>query len=309
MVDDMDRMVSQTEKNADLAQLMQNYVDKYALHHLEGCVDTAIPGVGFYRSSQGNPRQPFIYQSGIVILGQGQKRIHLGEIAVDYGPNDYLVVGVPMPLECEAVAKQNQPLLGLTIDIEHSLLLKQVAALEENGFQPSVDANNPCGLKSVQMNPPMLNSCKRLMNALIDGLEAELLGQSLLEEMAFRALTSAEGYVLFELAHHEGHYARIAKALSKVHRDYATSLTVNALAEEANMSISAFHQAFRGVTMESPLQYLKKVRLNKAKELIQIEGKRVNDAARLVGYTSPSQFSREYKRHFNHTPRGALLKV
>jgi AraC-like DNA-binding protein len=57
--------------------------------------------------------------------------------------------------------------------------------------------------------------------------------------------------------------------------------------------------------MESPLQYLKKVRLNKAKELIQVEGKRVNDAARLVGYTSPSQFSREYKRHFNETPRGA----
>ncbi|MDF4802162.1 helix-turn-helix transcriptional regulator, partial [Vibrio parahaemolyticus] len=52
-----------------------------------------------------------------------------------------------------------------------------------------------------------------------------------------------------------------------------------------------------------PLQYIKKVRLNKARDLIQLEGKRVNDAARLVGYSSPSQFSREYKRHFNETPR------
>lgn len=70
------------------------------------------------------------------------------------------------------------------------------------------------------------------------------------------------------------------------------------------MSVSAFHQAFRNVTLESPLQYIKKVRLNKARELIQLEGgRRVNDAARLVGYTSPSQFSREYKRHFNETPR------
>jgi AraC-like DNA-binding protein len=60
------------------------------------------------------------------------------------------------------------------------------------------------------------------------------------------------------------------------------------------------------VTLESPLQYLKKVRLNKAKELIQLEGRRVNDAAHLVGYTSTSQFSREFKRHFNMTPKGVI---
>ena len=294
----------------ELAELMQRYVDKYQLEQLEGCVETVIPGVWFYRSSQGNARQPLIYQSGIIILGQGYKQIHLGTTSVEYGPNDYLVVGVPMPLECEAIAKDNEPLLGLTIDIDHSLLLKQVAALEQYGFQPSTTPReNTCGLKSVKMNGSMLTSCQRLICALLNGLEAQLLGASLLEEMVFRALTSSEGHVLFELAHHEGHYARIAKALSRVHRDYAMPLTVHTLAEEASMSVSAFHQAFRGITLESPLQYIKKVRLNKAKELIQVEGKRVNDAARLVGYSSPSQFSREYKRHFNQTPRGTLLRL
>lgn len=73
------------------------------------------------------------------------------------------------------------------------------------------------------------------------------------------------------------------------------------------MSMSAFHSAFRQITLESPIQYIKKVRLNKAKELIQLEGKKVNDAARLVGYNSVSQFSREYKRHFNETPTGLKL--
>ncbi|WP_153905797.1 helix-turn-helix transcriptional regulator, partial [Vibrio parahaemolyticus] len=95
----------------------------------------------------------------------------------------------------------------------------------------------------------------------------------------------------------------VAKALNRVHAEYHEQLNVQTLAEEANMSVSAFHQAFRSVTLESPLQYIKKVRLNKARDLIQLEGKRVNDAARLVGYSSPSQFSREYKRHFNETPR------
>ncbi|KQH87494.1 XRE family transcriptional regulator [Vibrio furnissii] len=290
----------------ELAKLMQQYVEHHSLHELEGIAETAIPGVWFYRSGAGNQRRPFIYQSGIIILGQGQKNIHIGPNPVQYGPNDYLVVGVPMPLECEAIVEAGKPLLGLSIDIDHSILLKQVDLLEQAGFKPcKQDKDNQCGLKSVNMGEEMLNTCKRLMHALNDGLEAQILGASLMEEMVYRALTSCEGHVLFDLAHHEGHYARVAKALSKVHREYDQPLTVQQLAEEANMSISSFHQAFRGVTLESPLQYLKKVRLNKAKELIQIEGKRVNDAARLVGYTSPSQFSREYKRHFNETPRGA----
>lgn len=288
-----------------LAQLMQQYIEKQSLDHLEGIHQTAVPGVLFYRSSRGNGRQPLVYQSGIILLGQGHKRIHIGSQPVNYGPNDYLVVGVPLPLECEAFASESEPLLGLTINIDHSLLLKQVDRLEASGFLSDCIDKSKCGLKSVEMGAKMQASAIRLMSALVDDLEAKVLGESLVEEIVFRALTSEHGYVLFDLAHQEGHYARIAKALSKVHQEYDQSITVQLLAEEANMSVSAFHHAFRLVTLESPLQYLKKVRLNRAKELIRVEGKRVNDAARLVGYASASQFSREYKRHFNETPRGA----
>ena len=71
------------------------------------------------------------------------------------------------------------------------------------------------------------------------------------------------------------------------------------------MSVSAFHRAFRQVTLESPVQYVKKVRLVKARDLINYEGKKASEAALLVGYTSPSQFSREFKRHFNQSPSAA----
>lgn len=289
-----------------LGQLLQVYIDKHHLDELEGIAPTAIRGVTVYRSSTGNKRTPFVYQSGIIILGQGCKNIHIGNVPVCYGPEDYLVVGVPMPLECEAHAVDGKPLLGLNIDIDPKLLHRMVNKLEAIGYRhsPRTGHKQRPGLRSVHMNDRMLSSCKRLVEALCDDLEAEMLGEILLEEMVFRALTSEEGYVLFDLAQHEGAYARVAKALNKVHKDYSSTLTVQALAEEASMSISAFHTAFRSVTLESPLQYIKKVRLNKARELIHFEGRRVNDAARLVGYTSSSQFSREYKRHFNETPSG-----
>ncbi|TNZ70012.1 AraC family transcriptional regulator [Vibrio parahaemolyticus] len=286
-----------------LAETMQRYVEKHDLHNLEGIKQTAIEGVWFYRSSKGNNRQPFVYQSGIIVLGQGHKNIHIGQTPVQYGPDDYLVVGVPMPLECEAFATNNEPLLGISIDISPTLLHKLVKKLEAQKFSNICEDSERCGLKSVRMNDAMLDACKRLMKALCNDLDVAILGESLLEEIVYRTLVSKEGYVLFELAHQEGSYARVAKALNRVHAEYHEQLNVQTLAEEANMSISAFHQAFRSVTLESPLQYIKKVRLNKARDLIQLEGKRVNDAARLVGYSSPSQFSREYKRHFNETPR------
>ena len=80
-------------------------------------------------------------------------------------------------------------------------------------------------------------------------------------------------------------------------------ISVEQLAEQAHMSVSGFHRAFRQVTSETPLQYLKKIRLNKAKDLIVVEGKQATEAAMLVGYASASQFSREFKRHFNATPK------
>jgi AraC-like DNA-binding protein len=290
-----------------LGDLMQSYADSYGFNDLEGIRETAVPGVWFYRSSKGNQRQPFVYQSGIIVMGRGHKHIHIGNQPVHYGPDDYLVVGVPMPLECEAFPEKGEPLLGLSIDVDSALLHRLVSELENANFQVSAHSEQDgFGLISVKMADDMLESCKRLMLALHSDLDTQMLGESLLTEIVYRVLTGPEGHVLFNLAHHDSQYARVAKALNKVHQSYADGLTVQNLAEEANMSVSAFHSAFRKVTLESPLQYLKKVRLNKAKELIQLEGRRVNDAAHLVGYTSTSQFSREFKRHFNMTPKGSV---
>jgi AraC-like DNA-binding protein len=73
------------------------------------------------------------------------------------------------------------------------------------------------------------------------------------------------------------------------------------LAELVHMSRSAFFDNFKDVMHASPLQYAKAVKLHKAQVLIQ-QGTKANEAAYLVGYNSPAQFSREYKRHFGFVP-------
>ncbi len=68
------------------------------------------------------------------------------------------------------------------------------------------------------------------------------------------------------------------------------------------MSVSAFHHNFKAVTSTSPLQYLKNYRLHKARMLMIHDGMKASAAAMRVGYESPSQFSREFKRYFGLTP-------
>ena len=68
------------------------------------------------------------------------------------------------------------------------------------------------------------------------------------------------------------------------------------------MSASALHQHFKAVTAMSPLQYQKQIRLQEARRLMLSEARDAQAAAFEVGYESPSQFSREYRRLFGAPP-------
>ena len=92
-------------------------------------------------------------------------------------------------------------------------------------------------------------------------------------------------------------------------RSYQDKFDIKQLAVSAHMSTSAFHKAFKDITADSPLQYLKKIRLAKARDLIVQRSMRANLAASEVGYESPSQFSREFKRYFGESPAEVMREM
>ena len=81
------------------------------------------------------------------------------------------------------------------------------------------------------------------------------------------------------------------------------------LTSSARMSASAFHRAFKEITSDSPMQYLKKVRLTKARDLMVQENMKAYIAADKVGYESSSQFSREFKRYFGQSPAEMIREL
>jgi AraC-like DNA-binding protein len=68
------------------------------------------------------------------------------------------------------------------------------------------------------------------------------------------------------------------------------------------MSVPSFHRHFRALTTMSPLQFQKQIRLNEAHTRLLAYGPDVSSVAHAVGYASPSQFSREYRRAFGAPP-------
>jgi len=135
-----------------------------------------------------------------------------------------------------------------------------------------------------------------------DPADARILGPQIIREIIYRVLRGRQGGALRAAAALHSRFGQVNRALQRIHADYSRDLTIQELADAAGMSQSAFHQNFKSVTSNSPLQYLKTIRLHKARMSMVYEGLRAGVAADRVGYQSQWQFSREFKRLFGLSP-------
>lgn len=151
----------------------------------------------------------------------------------------------------------------------------------------------------ITLDDNIADAALRLLEALANPLEAQILGPAILREIYFRVLRGPQGGAIRTAMAGDGGFGRIASALQRIQSEFSRSLTVADLAREAHLSVPAFHAHFKAVTHTSPLQYLKAIRLHQARLLMIRDG---STAAADVGYASNSQFGREFKRFFGRTP-------
>ena len=270
----------------------------------DGPCESRLSGVRLFKETKFIPRRPMVYNPGICIVVQGHKIGYLGDQKFRYDANHYLVTSVTMPFECETFASPEEPLRGLYIDIDmgqlHDMLGRMdIHARIGNGGERTL----PRGIGPAVMDEDMLAATTRLVKCLQSETESQILGPGLVREILFRALCGTQAPVLYSLAMHSGMFSQMARVLKVMQSNYASKLDVEQLANTAHLSVSAFHRAFKEITADSPMQYLKKIRLSKAKDLMVQESMKAYLAADKVGYESASQFSREFKRYFGQSPR------
>src|SRR5262249_40268364 len=159
------------------------------------------------------------------------------------------------------------------------------------------------GLAVTPAEPPLLDAVGRLVALLDSPRDVEPLAPLVLRAITYRVLAGPQGSRLRQTASAGAPAQRIASAIRWLKDHFADPLRVESLAKHVRMSPSAFHLHFKGVTAMSPLQYQKRLRLQEARRLMLGAGLDAAEAGFRVGYESPSQFSREYRRTFGAPPR------
>jgi AraC-like DNA-binding protein len=278
-----------------------------ALAPEEGYNLTALPSVRILRSDRALTRTPVLYDPGIVMVGQGSKRGYFGDQMYLYDAQHYLAVSVPVPFDMETDATPAQPLLALYLHLDFAIAADVMVQIDRHPQAAPTQA--PQSMLSSPVDADLRVSILRFLQALSRPLEAAVLGPGLLRELYFRVLTGPQGSAMREALARKGQYGKIGRALRRIHAGYAEALDLALLAQEAGMSVAAFQSHFKAITRTSPMQYLKSTRLHQARLLMVRHGLTAGSACFAVGYTSASQFSREFRRLFGTTPAAEARRM
>lgn len=265
----------------------------------EGYTRSLLECVRFMRSDRPLGRTPVVYEPSIVIICQGAKRGYLADKVYHYNKQHYLVLSVPLPFSTETEASPEAPLLGVTVSLNMTVLSELVMSLGEAATRPGMA---PEGILSTPLDETLADTTLRLLRALASPQEAQILGPQIVRELYYRVLVGERGGAITSALANQGHFAAISRVLLRIHEDYSHPFTVQDLASDVGLSVPVFHKQFRAVTRTSPLQYIKSMRLNQARLLMIRDNLTAASAAFKVGYESPSQFNREFRRLFGRSP-------
>ncbi|WP_050463524.1 AraC family transcriptional regulator [Herbaspirillum autotrophicum] len=273
---------------------------------VEGYNLTVLPDIRFLRSNRPLKSVPVLYDPGIVIVCQGKKRGFFGDQTYLYDERQCLVVSVPVPFTMETDASEQEPLLAIYMHLDFKIAADLMLQIDQLG---GVASGKPQGMMSSRMDRRLNDSVLRLLEAMSRSMEAEIIGPALVREIYFRILTGDQGPSMRAALGMHGQFGKVVRALRRIHALYQQELSVEQLASEAGMSVPAFHVHFKAVTNTTPMQYLKSTRLHQARLLMVRNSITAATASAEVGYDSPSQFSREFKRLFGRSPREEVKRM
>jgi len=257
-------------------------------------------GITLVSTDRPNELTHHVMQPMLVVVAQGAKRAVLGDRVFEYRAGQYLVVSVDLPLAGHVYeASPDMPYLGA------GLILKPTAIatlLLEMAGADRLGAAEPAGFGVSDAPQELLDSVVRLLRLHDRPHDVAVLAPMLEREILWRLLNGAQGAMVRQIGSADSRLSQVGRAIRWIRLHHAKPFRIEELAEIAAMSPSSFHRHFRAVTTMSPLQYQKTIRLQEARARLMAESADVAAVGFSVGYESPSQFSREYRRLFGAPP-------
>jgi AraC-like DNA-binding protein len=203
------------------------------------------------------------------------------------------------PVELPVVGRIiDAPFLAVVVALRPE---KIAALLLDTAVRPPAEAA-PDAVAVSDASPELLDAMARLLALLDSPADATALAAGVEREVLWRLVTGPRGALVHQIGVADGRLTHVARAIHWIRHHYREPVRVEDLAALATMSVSAFHRNFRAVTSMTPIQFQKQIRLHEARTRLLAERADVASIGVAVGYDSPSQFSREYRRMYGVPP-------
>lgn len=263
-------------------------------------LDTPVRGLSLHRWDKPTEPTSYMMSPSICLVGQGRKRLFLGEDAFVFDAHTFLITSVELPVVSQVLdATEESPYLGLTMELN----LRAISELMLD--HPGDVGRGAEDRLSVAVSPlpgGILQAFNRLVDLLNHPDDIAVLAPLIQQEIFYRLLKSGQGPRLRAIVTSGTQNHQVARVIDWLKINFNQSVRIEDLANRAGLSVSAFHNHFRAMTAMTPIQFLKRMRLNEARRLMLADRLDAARAAYAVGYESPSQFSREYSRLFGAPP-------
>lgn len=266
-----------------------------------------LPDLKLHRYHAKSSLTSYTLEPSICLIAQGVKRVMIGEDIYVYDSENFLITSVDLPVVGQIIeASGEKPYLALTLKLDLRLIAQMMA---ENKLPVVRSESANRGILVTRVSSPVLNAFRRLVELLDEPGNIPYLAPLILREIHYRLLVEEQGMRLRQIAAAGSRSNQISQAIDWLKGNLNQRFRVDELAEQVGMSGSSLHQHFQAITAISPLQFQKRLRLNEARKLMLTERMDAASAAFRVGYESPSQFNREYRRQFGSPPLQDIKKI
>jgi AraC-like DNA-binding protein len=259
-----------------------------------------VPGLTLYQNTFPTAPNPCTYEPSLLVIAQGQKRVDLGKESYVFGETTFLLTSIELPIVSRVCAASvERPYLALFLRLDMGMV-RDVLHSDEVSIPAPPAGTRGMGLGEATLE--LLAPCCRMVQLLDTPQDVAFFGKLLQREIIYRLLQGPQGDRLRSVTTLVDQNHRTAKAVDWLRENYEKTLNVDDLASITGMSRSTLHHHFRSLTAMSPLQFQKQLRLHAARQKMLTGELDAASAAFEVGYESPSQFNREYKRFFGQPP-------
>ena len=230
----------------------------------------------------------------------GAEARRAGKQSYIFGGRTFLLTSVELPIVSRVcVASVKTPYLAFFLKLDMTMV-RDVLHSDEVSVPPPPTGTR--GMVLGEATADLLSPCCRMVQLLETPRDIPFFGKLLQREIIYRLLQGQQGDRLRSVATLAEQSYRTAKAVTWLRDHFRKTLNVDELASMTGMSRSTLHHHFRSLTAMSPLQFQKQLRLHAARQKMLAGEVDAASAAFEVGYESPSQFNREYKRFFGRPP-------